>query len=194
MQVVTRARSFKRSWVDMAELLVQVRKRGLHEAWGYETIQGYALEELNIKRTTCDKLTGSFSALERHVPHVLTWDGVAQEMPAMESVDYFARAVDPRPKKEGDPTPEPPDGEVVEELKQAIFEDLAGAPALRRRFGAVLNPKDEAQERKELLGRVRSNARRLESLVTHIDGLSEERVEGVTQCLEQLRVDLDALE
>lgn len=194
MQVVARARAFKRSWVDMAEALVRVRKQDLHERWGFETMHGYALEELHIKRSTCEKLTASYYAMERYVPHVLQWDGVAQQMPPMESVDYFARAIDPRPAKDGDPIPDPPSDEVVEELKRAIFDDLESAPALRRRFNDVLNPKDDARKQAELIARVRSTARRLESLVTNVGELSEERVEQVTRCLEELRGDLDQLE
>jgi hypothetical protein len=194
MEVVSRARVFKRSWVDMAEALCEVRNHGYHERWGYETLHGYALEELNIKRSTCDKLTVSYHAMETHVPHVLGWDGVAQQVPEMEAVDYFARAVDPRPRREGDPMPEPPTDDVVEELKQAIFQDRVSTPSLRRRFNPVLHPKDEGDVRHDLLEKVRSNARRLESLVTEVDGLTEDRVEQVTVCLEELRQDIDALE
>ncbi len=193
MQVVTRARAFKRSWVDMAEALVSVRSQRLYERWGFESLHGYALEELNIKRSTVDKLTTSFSAMERHVPHVLEWDGVAQELPTMEAVDYFAKAIDPKPKREGDPVPDPPDDEVVEELKTAIFEDLSSAPALRRRFNEVLHPKSDDEQRAQILGRVRSTADRLESLVSHLDDLDVERVDEVVRCMGELRADLDRL-
>ena len=194
MKVVSAARLFKRSWVDMAETLVAVRKRGLHTRWGYETLHGYALEELHIKPATCDKLTGSYAAMKQHVPHVLTWDGVAQEIPAMEAVDYFARAVDPRPRKDGDEAPPPPEDEVVDQLKQAIFEEHASAPSLRRRFNEVLHPRDDMTLKADLVRRAKQNARRLEGLVTEVDGLTEDRVEEVTRCLEELRNDLKSLE
>lgn len=193
MDVVTKARSFKRSWVDMAEALVEVRSRGYYQRWGYETLHGYALEELNIKRTTVDKLTGSYMALEQHAPHVLQWDGVAQSMPEMEAVEYFAKAVDPPAAKDG-VAPPPPPRELLDELKQAIFEDQVNTSSLRRRFNPMLNPKPEADPRKDLLVRVRQSARRLEEMLTDVEGLSEERVEQVTSALEELRRDLDALE
>ena len=193
MQVVSQARAFKRSWVDMAEALNGVRQRGMFRKWGYETIQGYALEELNIKPSTTDKLTFSYTAMEKHVPQVLSWDGVAQQMPEMEAVDYFARAVDPRPKKQGDPVPEPPEEDVVDQLKAAIFEEQVSTPSLRRRFNPVLNPKDETDVRLEQLQKVRAGARRLEALVTSVEDLSEKRVEEVTQCLEALRHEIDLL-
>ncbi len=193
MEVVTKARAFKRSWVDMAEALVEVRNRGYYQRWGYETLHGYALEELNIKRSTVDKLTGSYAALEQHVPHVLQWDGVAQSMPDMEAVEYFAKAVDPPAPRNG-VAPPPPPRELLDELKQAIFEDQVNASSLRRRFNPALNPKPEGDPKKELLARVRQSVRRLEEMLVSVDGLSEERVEHVTSALEELRRDLDALE
>ncbi len=192
MEVVSRARAFKRSWVDMAEALVEVRSQGYHKRWGYETVHGYALEELNIKRSTVDKLTGSYQALEQQVPHVLQWDGVAQSMPELDAVEYFARAVDPPAPKNG-AAPAPPPREVIDELKQAIFEDQVGSPSLRRRFNPILNPKPETDAKRELLTRVQSSARRLEQMLSEIEGLSEERVEQVTNALEELRRDIAAL-
>src|SRR5262245_30738106 len=115
MEVVTRARVFKRSWVDMAEALTEVRSHGWFEGWSYGTLHAYAQEELHIKKTTVDKLTGSYAVIEEHVPHVLSWDGVAQPMPEMDAVEYFAKALDPQGER--------PTRAVVDELKQAIFED-----------------------------------------------------------------------
>lgn len=193
MEVVAKARSFKRSWVDMAESLVEVRTRGYFQKWGYETLHGYALEELNIKRGTVDKLTGSYQALEQHVPHVLQWDGVAQSMPDMDAVEYFAKAVEPRRDEDGEPAEGPP-REVIDELKQAIFEDQINPSSLRRRFNPMLNPRPEVDPKKELLARVKAQAKRLEELLGGVEGLTEERVEQVTSALEELRADLDQLD
>lgn len=193
MEVVAKARSFKRSWVDMAESLVEVRTRGYFQKWGYETLHGYALEELNIKRGTVDKLTGSYQALEQHVPHVLQWDGVAQSMPDMDAVEYFAKAVEPRRDEDGEPAEGPP-REVIDELKQAIFEDQINPSSLRRRFNPMLNPRPEVDPKRELLARVKAQAKRLEELLGGVEGLTEERVEQVTSALEELRADLDQLD
>ena len=187
MQCVARARVFKRSWVEMAEALVQVRNDELHRDWGYESVFAYAAEELNIKKATAEKLTASYYALEQHAPHVLQWDGVAQPLPEYEIVDYFAKAVDPPEGREA------PASDVVDELKRAIFDEHASAAALKRRFNPILHPKDEDQERAAVLSRAKSAARTLEGLVGSIDGLSEERVEQVTSTLEELRRDLDSL-
>lgn len=194
MKVLACARVFKRSWIDMAALLVEVRNRGLHRRWGFETLEGYALEELNIKRPTCEKLTGSYAALESHAPQVLAWDGVAQSVPEIDAVDYFARSVSPRPKRAGDAPPPSPPPEVVEEMKLATFEELANPASLKRRFNPVLSPKDEADERLELLRKLKASAKRLESLLSEVEGLDAGRVEEVTRCMEALRQDIEKLE
>ncbi|MGF1467157.1 MAG: hypothetical protein ACFCGT_13605 [Sandaracinaceae bacterium] len=187
-EMVALARTFKRSWVDMAEALSRVRADGLHRRWGYDSLHGYALEELNIKGSTCDKLTASFAAMERHVPHVLTWDGVAQRMPEVDAVDYFARAVDPPPERGA------LDEDVVEELKQAIFDEGISAPSARRRFNPVLQKRSQEDEHRALLAKVRASARRLETLLPEVDGLPDGRVEEVQRTLEDLQRDLDELD
>lgn len=194
MKALACARVFKRSWIDMAALLVLVRSRGLHRRWGFESLEGYALEELNIKRPTCEKLTGSYNALENHAPQVLSWDGVAQTVPEMDAVDYFARVVDPRPKHAGDPAPPAPPPNVIDELKHATFQDLANPAALKRRFNPVLNPRDDDDERREMLRKLKASATRLETLLSEVDGLDASRVQQVTQCMEALRQDIEKLE
>lgn len=188
LEIVARARAFKRSWVDMAEALSAVRKRRLFEKWGYDSLAAYALEELNIKKSTSEKLTASFAAMERHVPHVLDWDGVAQPLPEVEAVDYFAKAVSVDDEDEGPPE------DIVEELKQAIFEERVSPPRLRRRFNPVLNPKDDDDLERERRQKLRASIRRVEALITDVDGLPERRVEEVSTALEELRTDLDALD
>jgi polyhydroxyalkanoate synthesis regulator phasin len=193
MHCVTCARAFKRSWVEMAEALVEVRNKDLHHRWGYDSLFGYAQEELNIKKATVEKLTGSYYALETHAPHVLQWDGVAQPLPEYEIVDYFAKAVDPPANKKGE-RPDAPSSEVVDDLKRAIFEEQVSGPALKRRFNPILHPKDDDDERRARVQRAKSSARALEGLIADIDGLSKKRVSEVTEALEELRKDLEALD
>ena len=58
-------------------------------------------------------------------------------------------------------------------MKQATFDDLANPASLKRRFNPVLNPKDETDERLELLRRLKASAKRLESLLPEVDGLDD---------------------
>ncbi len=199
LEMVQRARRFKRSWVEMAEAIVQVRDTQAYRRWGYPDLYRYCLDELQIKGVTVDKLTGSFTALTRHAPQVLRRDGVAQSIPSVDCVDYFAQALgigaanDGPRKRRGDGARVEPTEEVVEELRHAVFDEGRSVAELRRQFNPVLRPKPAGDDRRETIAKAATAAKRLETLLPDIDGLSAGRVTEVTRALEALRQDLDAL-
>ncbi len=100
VHVVRRAREFKRSWVMMAEALVEVRNRESYLSWGYEDFYTYCSLELQLKQAAADKLTGSYVALERHAPSVLKRDGLNERIPTCDAVDYFAKALQRNPSND----------------------------------------------------------------------------------------------
>ncbi len=133
LHAVERARNFKRSWLEMARALVEIRKRRAYESWGYADFFVYCQEELRLKRATVEKLTVSYSTLAEHAPRVLDYDGVAQPIPTFDSVDYLAKAL----RGAEDDESEPPPPEVIEELKQAVFEAQRVKSAVRRLSGLL---------------------------------------------------------
>jgi hypothetical protein len=193
------AQQFKRSWVDLAGKLVAVRRSRSHEAWGYEDFYVYCAEELQLRKPTVDKLTISFSTLERVAPQVLNWDGVAKTIPSYEAVDYLSRAMrlppgadddaPPRRRAEG---PEPP-REVIKELRNAVFDEGQTVAELRKRFDPVLWPRPKGADKLELIVRANGYARKLVEALADIEGLSEKRVATLEQQLGALRQELDAL-
>src|SRR5690606_12007174 len=139
LRAVERARSFKRSWVEMGEVLVRVRTSQQYLDWGFQDFCAYCLAELRIKRVTVEKLTLSYQTLEQHAPTVLQYDGVAQQLPQVDSVDYFARALR-EPDNDGSARRDELAPEVLDELRHAVFEEGAPVNALRRRFDPILKP------------------------------------------------------
>ena len=121
VHIVRRAREFKRSWVMMAEALVEVRNRESYLEWGYEDFYTYCALELQIKQATADKLTGSYVALKRHAPAVLKRDGLTERIPTCDAVDYFAKALQKNPSN--DDGERAVSEEVVDELRHAVFEE-----------------------------------------------------------------------
>jgi hypothetical protein len=191
IHVVRRAREFKRSWVMMAEALVEVRNRESYLDWGYEDFYTYCSLELQIKQATADKLTGSYVALKRHAPSVLKRDGLTERIPTCDAVDYFAKALQRTPSND--------DGErvvaeeVVDELKHAVFEEGAPVSDLRKRFNPVFNPKPEGAEQMDAIRRATATVRRLERAIEEIDGLPRPTVRASLDALESLREDLTEL-
>ena len=191
VHVVRRAREFKRSWVMMAEALVEVRNRESYLDWGYKDFYSYCSLELQIKQATADKLTGSYVALKRHAPAVLKRDGLNEQIPTCDAVDYFARALRKGPSNDSEEGAV--DAGVVNELKHAVFEEGAPVSDLRKRFNPVLHPKPEGAEQMEAIRRATAAVRRLERMLDEIDGLRRSTRRASLDALEALREDLTEL-
>ncbi|MEM9074888.1 MAG: hypothetical protein AAGE52_40700 [Myxococcota bacterium] len=182
LELVRRARLFKRSWVDMAEALLQVRRKALWEEWGYDDFFSYCSLELLLTKSTVEKLTGSYAAVQQHAPKVLARDGVAQPIPAVDAVDYFAKVIRDSPANDQD--------DEMGELKQAVFDDNQPVAVLRRTFNPIFFPKSEEQEDVEVLEKTRAAARRLEGLLQRVEGLDEGRTDKLLKALAKLRDEL----
>ncbi len=191
VHVLRSASAFKRSWVIMAEALVEVRNHESYIGWGYEDFYTYCSLELQIKRATADKLTGSYIALKRHAPAILKRDGIAEQVPTCDAVDYFAKAL--RQADPDRPDRREIDEEVVGELRDAVFEDGLPVTELRKRFNPVFHPKPEGAETVEAIRRATTTARRLERMVEEIDGLHRPTVRATLESLETLREELTEL-
>jgi len=180
---------FKRSWLELAEHLVGLRRERAYETWGFADFHAYCNDELHLRRGTVDKLTASFSTLQRLAPQVLQWDGVAKEVPSYEAVNYFGKAMDAA----NEPIPARPPREVLKELRQAVFDEGQSVAELRRRFDPILHPKPQGAEELEVLTRALALVRKLAELLPDIEGLTERRVTGVEKALGGLRQELEEL-
>ena len=90
--VLLAAKRFKSSWVELGKLLVKVRNEALFEEWGYPSFEAYCLAEVRIKRQTAEKLTRSFSFLDKHEPKAMAQDDIVETAPAFEVVQVLADA------------------------------------------------------------------------------------------------------
>jgi hypothetical protein len=190
---VQRAQRFKRSWVELAEALVQLRDSRAYQAWGYADLHAYCAEELAIKSATVDKLLLSFHTVAQHAPEVLRRDGVARDIPSIDAIDYFTRALGsdekPGPFRRIDAP-----GDVVEQLRSAVFDEASSVRELRERFDPLVRPKPEHGEPLERLRKARAALQKLHAVLPEIDGLGEGRVARLRSTLEGLDRDLEALE
>ncbi|KIG12119.1 hypothetical protein DB30_01883 [Enhygromyxa salina] len=209
IEAVRRAQSFRRSWVDLAEILVQVRARNLHEKWGYPDFYAYAQDELTLKRGTVDKLTVSYSTLERHAPKVLEHDGVATKIPSYDALDYYHRTVgeleavsdsteeaaneDPEQPRRRARVPQLPGPELRQEFEEAVFNEGQPLTELRKRFDPHFFPKPKGAEELERIKKANATARKLAELLTEIDGLPDTQVRKLEAELGKLRTRLDEL-
>ena len=207
IEAVRRAQNFRRSWVDLAEVLCRVRSRALYKKWGYGDFYEYCQDELTLKRATVDKLTISYSTLERHAPQVLERDGVAVTIPSYDSLDYYHRTVgelethgeqveeaanDP-PVRRSARIPQAPTPELREEFENAVFNEGQPLGELRKRFDPHFFPKPKGAEELDAIKKANATARKLVDLIIEIDGLPDGQVRKLEAELGKLRAALDEL-
>jgi hypothetical protein len=195
VDIVRRAQRFKRSWLELAEGLTALRKSRRYEKWGYAELSEYCQKELHIKQATLDKLVLSYGALREHAPEVLRRDGVSREIPSLEAVDYFSRALRSDSDSEHRDARKRLDApqEVLAELRSAVFDETRSIGELRKRFDPILRPKSAAEDANDQLRKLKQLAERLNESVQNIEGLSEKRVARVLAATEALLRDIDDL-
>jgi hypothetical protein len=90
-RVLEAARRYKASWVELARLLVQVRRDESWREWGHASFERYCTSELFIRKQTAEKLLASFGFLERHEPGLAKPRGEPRA-PPFEVIEVLSRA------------------------------------------------------------------------------------------------------
>ncbi len=155
--VLERAKRFKRTWIELAEVLVKVRENDAWSRWGFRSFDDYCARELRLKRGTVDKLCASYGFLRANAPRLLRDepDDVVRPVPSWQAVDFVARA-----EERG-----AVDEQTLGEMKRAVFDEGAHAPALSRRYREVAFPIADDERRERARAQLRAAARRVADLV-----------------------------
>ncbi len=199
LDAVRATQGFRRSWLDLAKSLCEIRKRGDYERWGFGNFHEYCEKELTLKRATVDKLTISYSTIQRHAPQVLKRDGVAKTIPSYDAIDYYQKTVgwaekdtpaNDRPKGK---VPKALSEEKREEFVAAVFEEGKPVAELRKRFDADFFPKAKGQTKLETLRKANAAAHKLATLLADIDDLPAKFSRKLVSELGELRASLDDL-
>jgi len=95
-KILSSAKSFKTSWIDLGQSLYSVWKDKLFKDWGFLTFDAYTSKEIGIRKNTALKLLKTYYFLEKEEPHLLDKDYVetkdASEVPSYEAVDVLRLA------------------------------------------------------------------------------------------------------
>jgi hypothetical protein len=176
VEVLRRARTFKSSWIELAESLTNVRRNKQWQAWGYETFEAYAKNELHLKMETVDKLTGSFAFLQKRAPEVLARDGVRAQIPTYQAVDFLRRAE----------AAEDAPAEAVTEVRRRVLEEVQPLPSVAREFKEVVLPTPPAERKKRDVAGLKNVAGRLRELLRESNVVPRRLAGEVGAALDQL--------
>ncbi|MFA5256346.1 MAG: hypothetical protein WC419_06610 [Candidatus Omnitrophota bacterium] len=95
-KILSSAKSFKTSWIDLGQSLYSVWKDKLFKDWGFLTFDAYTSKEIGIRKNTALKLLKTYYFLEKEEPHLLDKGYVetkdASEVPSYEAVDVLRLA------------------------------------------------------------------------------------------------------
>ncbi|HLK37577.1 MAG TPA: hypothetical protein VKU41_12545 [Polyangiaceae bacterium] len=179
-ELIRRARRFKASWIDLGEALTALKRSGRYRDWGYETFDAYAKAELHLRQETVDKLTGSYSFLQRRAPSVLARDAIRDRIPSYQAVDFLRRA------EASDEAPR----DAVDAIRRKVLEEAAPAASIAREFRDVVFPIDAGERRSKELAGLKNVAKRLHELLAQTRAVPRKLAQEVGGSLERL---LDAI-
>jgi hypothetical protein len=176
VQLIACARRFKSSWIELAAALTRVKRGGQWKRWGYDTFEHYAKSELHLRQETVDKLTGSYSFLQKRAPGVLDRDGLSSPIPSYQAVDFLRRA------EEADGVPE----DAVGEIHRLVLDEGAPLAAVARQYKDVVFPMSDADRRSRDASTLRSAATRLRDLLPETKAVPKKLAGEVAAMVERL--------
>lgn len=144
-ELIARTRRFKASWIDLAEGLNAAQRNQRYTAWGYASFEEYYRKELHLKESTVTKLVGSYAFLRKSAPEVLERDGVEQEIPSIQSLDFLRKA------EEAAQAGQVP-ADLLAEVRRAVIDDNLSMGKVAKQFKETLFPSDievEKQKRRK---------------------------------------------
>ena len=182
--IIACARRFKSSWIELAAALTRVRRGGQWKRWGYDTFEHYAKRELRLRQETVDKLTGSYSFLQKRAPSVLDRDGLSSPIPTYQAVDFLRRA------EEAEGAPE----DALGEIHRLVLEEGAPLSAVARQYKDVVFPISDADRHARDAATLKAAASRLRDLLPETKAIPKKLAHEVAASVERVLEALAARE
>jgi hypothetical protein len=125
--VLSTAKSFKTSWVELGRSLYAVWKDKMFKSWGFISFDAYTAKEVGIRKQTALKLLRSYYFLEKEEPAHLA------SAPGYESVDLLRLA---KNKKELD-------AQDYAHLKKEVFDKGRDVREIKKDLTALIRQRQE---------------------------------------------------
>ncbi len=174
-RVLTVARQFKSSWVELGEQLSLVRKAGEYSNWGYGSFDDYCREEVRIKKDTAYKLTGAYSYLEKEEPAVLARSREMQPIPDYRSIDMLRQAREDQQLSD----------KQFQLLRDTVIEKERSHPTVAKQFRELTGQHNTLTE-EQVLRQSLATARRLEGQLQQLQSIPDGILQSCSIILDEL--------
>lgn len=138
-RVLTSAKNFKTSWIELGQALYSVWKDRLYKEWGYMTFDAYTSKEIGIKKPTALKLLKSYYFLEKEEPYFLQKDRAESQgtasLPNYESVNVLRLARNKKTLDESD----------YSRLKRDVLEMGKDASEIKKDLTSLIRAREELE-------------------------------------------------
>ena len=174
-RVLTVARQFKSSWVELGEQLSLVRSAGEYSSWGYGSFDDYCREEVRIKKDTAYKLTGAYNFLAKEEPEILSRSRELLPIPDYRSIDMLRQAREDQQLSE----------EHFQLLRDTVIEKERSHPTVAKQF-RELTGQNNALSEPQLLRQSLATGRRLEGQLQQLQNLPDEILPSLINIMDEL--------
>ena len=178
-RVLTTAKRFKSTWVELGEELLKVSRAGLFREWGYASFETYCRQELRLRQPTAEKLTHAYRYLEQEEPELLARRTELKPLPDYRSVDLLRQA-----REEHQLPPE-----QYAELRKAVIDDGRSLPTVRGQFRAAVAPAGPSD--RQALQNALAAARRLALALKSVPALPPAQPDATVQLVALLEERLE---
>lgn len=190
-KVLTSAKNFKTSWIDLGQALYTVWKDKLYRNWGFEKFDTYTRREIGIRKETALKLLRSYFFLEKEEPDYLKRDlnggAAAASVPTYESIDALRLASKKSALDKND----------YARIKKAIFEDGKDAREIKKDLTALIKEHqelepEEAREKKRqaVLRRFLGTLQAIQKEIRISKLLSEKTSQEIERVIKRIEMEL----
>jgi hypothetical protein len=132
-KVLSCARDFKNSWIELGQFLFNVYKDKMFKDWGFLTFEAYCLKEIGIKQPTAMKLLKSYSFLEKEAPTFVKRESMEEREPARIPSYEAVNAL--RLAKESDRL----SPKQYEDLREDVLDEVKEDAEVKKKIKYVLN-------------------------------------------------------
>lgn len=185
-RVLSSARRFKSSWVQLGEELLKVNQEHLYRNWGYESFEDYCTQEVRIKKPTALKLTRAYNYLIKEEPQLLSRQAELNPLPDYRTVDLLRQA-----RQE-----EQLSGDQYDALRKTALEQARSHPTVLKQFKEMTaaSNSDPQGERMRHCKSALSSTRRLLSSLENLSHLADAYLTPLMELLELLEQEIAAQE
>jgi len=176
-QVLSTARQFKSSWVELGEQLMKVKNQGEFQGWGYDSFDDYCSKEIRIRKETARKLTLAYRYLEQEEPNLLGAERRLQPLPDYRAIDLLRQAREEQGFSDDE----------YDRLREAVIENDRSLPTVQKQFREVAhlhNP--PATDPLKQIRAALATARRLNNQLDELDDFSPDLLKELRGLMDEL--------